>query len=175
MKPLFLSTAVAWLLALVPMAFADSTAAFTLPSGVAVRIVEAPFEVSKFKVQGCSEQASGCRINGRVPFGVAFGYPQTYVKSITASFKGRTYSLDPTQMYNAWGGRPLEIKGSVRYFGGRCVDAKNCSFRGLFSDAGGSFVAEWRVIDSVSIRTVLTESNDVVNLFMKNIDPPEYQ
>jgi hypothetical protein len=78
-------------------------------------------------------------------------------------------------MYNAWGSRPLEFIGSVRYFGGKCVDAKNCSFRGLFSDAGGSFVAEWRVINGVSTRTVLTDSSDVVSLFMKNIDPPEYE
>lgn len=157
------------------VAFADTTAAFTLPSGVAVRIVEAPFKASRFKVQGCSGQDSGCRINGRIPIGTAFGLPKTYVKSITVSFKGRSYPLDASDMYNGWGGRPLEVPGVVRYFGGKCFDAKDCQFRGLFSDAAGAFVAEWRIVNGVSIRTVLTDSDDVVNLFMQNIDPPEFE
>ena len=120
------------------VAFADTTAAFMLPRGVAVRIVEAPFKASRFKVQGCSDQDSGCRINGRIPIGTAFGLPKTYVKSITVSFKGRSYPLDASDMCNAWGGRPLEVPGVVRYFGGKCFDPKNCQFRGLFSDAAGA-------------------------------------
>jgi hypothetical protein len=77
-------------------------------------------------------------------------------------------------MYDAWGARPLEHPGAVRYFGGKCIDSANCQFRGLFSDAAGSFVAEWRVVNGISVRTVLTSSDDVVSLFMKKIDPPEY-
>jgi len=154
---------------------ADTTAKLELPSGVEVRIVEAPFQAKNFKVQGCGEKATGCRINGRIPFGTAFGMPTTYVRRITASFKGRTHLLDSSQMYNAWGGRPLEVKGVIRYFGGKCDDEKNCRFRGLFSDAGGSFVAEWLVVDGMATRTVLTDSNDVVHFFMQNIDPPEFE
>jgi hypothetical protein len=155
--------------------FADTRAVFTLPSGVRVKIVEAPFDKSRFKVEGCSDQDQMCRINGRIPFGTAFGLPETYVKSIMISSKGRSYSLNASDMYNAWGSRPLEHKGSIRYFGGKCNDLKNCQFRGVFSDAGGSFVAEWRVVNGMPIRTTLTDSNDVVTLFMKNIDPPEFE
>jgi hypothetical protein len=154
---------------------ADTTASFTLRSGVAVRIVEAPFNASQFKIQSCSDQEPACLINGRVPFGNAFELPETYVKSITVSCKGRSYSLDATQMYDAWGSRPLEVKGVIRYFGGSCSDAKNGRFRGTFSDAAGSFVAEWLIVNGVSIRTVLTDSSDVGDLFMKSIDPPEYE
>lgn len=153
---------------------ADMAATFTLPSGVEVRIAEAPFQKSLFRIEGCAEQNSVCRINGHAPAGVAFGLPKTYVRSITVSFQGQSYSLDASDMYNAWGSRPLEYPGIVRYFGGKCFDRKNCQFRGIFSDASGTFVAEWRVVNEVSIRTVLTDSNDVVNLFMKNIDPPEF-
>jgi hypothetical protein len=157
------------------VALADTTATFTLPSGVIVRIIEVPFEPSRFKIRGCTDQNSTCLINGRVPAGVAFGLPKTYVKSITVAFNGRSYSLDASGMYNAWGGRPLEVPGGVRYFGGKCFDPKNCQFRGLFSDAAGSFVAEWRVVNGIPIRTVLTDSNDVVTLFMEHIDPPEFE
>ena len=78
-------------------------------------------------------------------------------------------------MYDAWGARPLEVKGVVRYFGGKCFDTKNCQLRGLFSDAAGSFVAEWQIVGGLPTRTILTSSSDVVHLFMNNIDPPVFE
>jgi len=147
------------------LACAETTATFTLPSGVAVRIVEAPFKLSR---------EADCRINGRrVPWGPGVSLPKTYVKSITVSFRGRSYELDASCMYDAWGGRPLEVPGVIRYFGGKCSDVKTCQFRGVFSDASEAFVAEWSIANGVAVRTVLSSSNDIVNLFMKNIDPPE--
>jgi hypothetical protein len=156
-----------------PLIAEDMTSTFSLPSGIEVKIVEATFQKNQFKVEGCSDQDSVCRINGHIPFGIAFGLPKTYLKSITISFRGRSYSLDVSDMYNAWGSRPLEYKGTVRYFGGKCFNGESCQVRGLFSDAAGTFVAEWRVVKGVAVRTVLTDSDDVVNLFIKNIDPPE--
>lgn len=156
-------------------ALADTEAVFTLPSGVKVKIIEAPFKKKLFKVSGCTENSAICRINGHVPFGSALELPKTYVKSISVSYQGRSYFLNASDMYDAWGERPLEVKGAVRYFGGKCADVKNCQFRGLFSDAAGSFVAEWQIVNGLSNRTVLTDSNDVVNLFMQHIDPPEFE
>lgn len=156
-------------------AFADTKAAFTLPSGVHIKITEATFQKKLFKVSGCTGEGTNCRINGHTPFGSAFEIPKTYVKSIAISYQGQSYPLDTSDMYDAWGDRPLEYKGTVRYFGGKCFDTKNCQFRGLFSDAAGSFVAEWRIVNGLSNRTVLTDSNDIVNLFMQHIDPPEFE
>ncbi len=152
----------------------EKVAQFTLPSGVSVRITEAPFEASKFQIKGCSEDGAYCRINGRIPAGVVFGLPETYMKEILITFKGKSHSLDSSDMYDAWGGRPLERPGVVRYFGGRCYDDGDCVFRGVFSDAAGAFAAEWSIVDGVSVRNVLTDSSDVVRLFLKQIDPPEF-
>lgn len=152
----------------------DTSSKFTLPSGVEISIIEASFHKEKFKVDGCSDKGSTCRINGHIPFGTTFGLPKSYVKSITISFQGKSNELDVSDMYNAWGNRPLEYPGKIRYFGGRCFDEKNCQVRGVFSDAAGSFVAEWLIVDGRIFRTVLTGSNDVVDLFMKHIDPPEF-
>jgi hypothetical protein len=171
MSPLTIALIALFGMSMCPVALAE-TATFTLPSGVAIRIVELPFKASKFKVQNCDDEEMPCLINGRVPFGVGHGLPRTYLKSITVSFEKRSYSLDVSDMYNAWGNRPLEVKDVVRYFGGRCFDAMNCHFRGLFADAAASFVAEWYIVEGVSKRTVLTASEDVVNLFTKNIEPP---
>ena len=100
--------------------------------------------------------------------------PKTYVKGITVSYRGKSYSLNSSDMFNAWGERPLEING-IRYFGGECFDVRNCRFRGIFSDAAGTFVAEWMVVDGVSVRTVLTNSSDVESLFLRHIDPPWFK
>jgi hypothetical protein len=156
-------------------ASAEKSSSFVLPSGVRVRIVEDDFQRSLFKIEGCTADNSPCLINGRIPFGTAFTLPKTYVKSITITYQGRSYSLDASDMYDAWGARPLEYKGVIRYFGGKCFDKHNCQFRGLFSDAAGTFVAEWLIANGLSNRTILTSSNDVVNLFAKNIDPPEFE
>jgi hypothetical protein len=101
--------------------------------------------------------------------------PKTYVKGITISFQGKSNALNVSDMYDAWGNRPLEYPGTIRYFGGKCVDERNCQRRGIFSDGAGAFVAEWLIVDGRVFRTVLTGSNDVVDLFIKHIDPPEFE
>ena len=174
MKPRHASALALVLMIVSAPSLADTAATFALPSGVKVKIIEAPFDKKLFKISGCTEGSATCSINGHVPFGVAFGLPTTFLKGISVSYGDQSYALDVSDMYNAWRGRPLEYKGTVRYFGGKCVSKKDCQFRGLFSDGAGSFVAEWRVVDGKPIRTVLTDSNDIVNLFMKNIDPKEY-
>lgn len=154
-------------------ALAGEAITFLLPGGVRIEIVEVPFKSASFTVLGCTAQSTACLINGHIPFGTDLELPKTYVSKITASYQGQTYLLDSSNMYNAWGGRDFETKSGVRYFGGKCFDAKNCQFRGVFSDAAGTFVAEWKVIDGISLRTVLTNSSDVVGLFLKHIVPPE--
>jgi len=165
--------AISALLVLYASTYARAASVFTLPSGVRVEIVESSFEKNEFRVLGCKGGESVCRINGHVPFGITGDLPNTYVKSITVTYHGKSYSLDASDMYDAWGSRPLEVKGTVRYFGGRCSDEKNCEFRGIFSDGVGTFVAEWRVVDGVPMRDVLTDSSDIVDLFIHHIDPPE--
>ena len=167
--------AIPLLLTLPKTSLADTNSAFMLPSGVKVEIIESVFMKDSYQISGCSMHESTCIINNNIPFGIGFGLPKTYVKSITTSYQGRSYALDTSNMYNAWGNRPLEYKGVIRYFGGPCSDAKNCQFRGLFSDASGSFVAEWKVVNGLPIRTILTSSNDVMNLFSEHIDPPEFE
>jgi hypothetical protein len=159
-----------------PVRAAAGPVSFKLPGGMAIRIVEAPFVASRHRIKSCRGRADVCLVDGRVPFGTTGGMPKTYVKSISASIQGRRYELDASQMFDAWGGRPVEAKlpdgTRFRYFGGRCADAVNCTFRGLFSDGAGTFVAEWKIVDGTPQRTVLSWSDDVVKLFMDDIDSP---
>ena len=162
-----------WLLLSGSLAFstgsfaADQTYNFVLPSKVKITIVEAPYE---------KRPASACPGSNSEPKAGDYR-PKTYVKSISALFQGQTIRFDVTCMTDAWNGRPLQHEGVVRYFGGWCdlYDKKPyCAFRGVFSDGGESFVAEWYANGNVAKRTVFSRSSDVINLFMKNVDPPKY-
>jgi len=138
----------------------DRVSQFVLPSGIQVRIVEA----------SCEGAGTVCQTRGKIAAGVFLGEsPLTYLKEITITNKGKTYRLDTSGMFNAWGNRPLEYPGVIRYFGGYC-DERTCVVRGIFADAALTYVAEWVVVDGVQERTTLTGSQDVVNVFMKNID-----
>lgn len=93
------------------------------------------------------------------------------MKTIVASFGGRRHVLDSTQLFAAWVDRPLKYpEHGVRYFGGKCYDPMNCYLRGVFSDVAGGIVAEWRIAQGVSQRTVLTRSKDIVVYFLSNIE-----
>jgi len=153
-----------------------SISTFALPSGIQVKIVEAPFSRAVFKVEPCKNgEISICRINGKLPHGVDGSEPKTYLKELTVSYKGKSYKLETSGMFNAWGARPLQHPGSVRYFGGFCYDENTCVVRGLFADGAASYVAEWAIVDGVPERRIITESSDVVHLFIKNIDPPRFE
>lgn len=150
------------------------TSRFVLPSKVHVAIVEADFSARDFEVLGCGESSGSCLIDSKVPFGVVDEVPRRYVAKLEVSYEGRTYVLDSSDMYDAWNGRALSI-GGVRYFGGSCDDERNCRFRGVFSDGAASFAAEWRIVSGRPFRTLLSDSDDIVGLFLEHIDPPQYE
>ncbi len=169
----------AFLFAMLSVAFvcvdvhADTIASFVLPSGVSVRITEAQFDAKKVRISHCEEDKGVCFIDGKAPFGSFYDRPETYVRQIKVSFKKQSYVLDSSQMFNAWGDRPLDT-GSIRYFGGSCNGKKHCKFRGVFSDAAGTFAAEWLVQDGKQMRTILTSSKDVISFIADHIDPVPY-
>jgi hypothetical protein len=164
----------ALVLFVVASAAADPHSAdFTLPSGIKVEIIEAGFESAAHTILGCDGAMPVCRINGQVPMGPDNGIPQTYVQSITVAFEGQSYALDASNMYDAWGERPLEADGIARHFGGTCSDPYNCAFRGVFSDGAGVFAAEWHVVNGQARRTVLTKDEALIASFQQEIDPPE--
>lgn len=121
-----------------------------------------------------SEQKQDKLPNGDILFGTAT-LPKTYVSKIMFNIKDKSYKLDSSYMYNAWGQRPLEVPGVIRYLDAHCYNVNNCTIRGLFSDAAGAFVTEWKIIEGESIRTVISDSGDLVAMFSKNITPPVYK
>ncbi|HEY9051773.1 MAG TPA: hypothetical protein VIQ03_09535 [Gammaproteobacteria bacterium] len=152
------------LIALPLIACADNTATFDVNISDDIKIT-----IQEKVVQKSTKEAS--LPNGEIIFG-ATNEPKTYVSNITFSIKKKSYQLDSKYMYNAWGGRPVEVPDVIKYLDAHCYDTENCTIRGLFSDAGGSFVAEWKITNGIPLRTIITDSPDVVYFFTKNITPP---
>lgn len=149
-------------------------ARLSLPSGIEVQIEEVPCDLVDARSEAGANSERPCQLREGVPFGVRGQFPKTKVKRIAVAVGNRTYELESSAMYDAWGERPLSHPGKVRYLGGWCHDTSNCQLRGVFSDGAASFAAEWRIVDGRPFRTVLTDSSDVVDLFIRNIDPPRF-
>jgi len=145
-----------------------------LPSGIEVQIEEVPCASAGALSESRAVSGKPCQVRDGVPFGVRGPQPKTMVRRIAVVVGDRSYELESEGMYDAWGERPLSHSGNVRYLGGWCADPSNCQIRGVFSDGAASFVAEWRIVNGRSMRTVLTDSSDIVDLFMRNIDPPRF-
>ncbi|MEZ5541071.1 MAG: hypothetical protein R3F42_03410 [Pseudomonadota bacterium] len=175
MKKHSLLFALSLLLLLSSLTRADDVKEFDLGNGITVQIEEARFLPAEHEIKNCKDSDMPCTIDGSFPFGAAFDMPHSYLKRLSLSISGKSYDLDTAGMYNAWGNRPLEYKGTVKYLGAHCYDENNCALRGLFSDAAGSFVGEWLIVNGMAKRTVISSSEDIVHLFMNNIEPPYFE
>jgi hypothetical protein len=133
---------------------AETKSEFVLANGVKISIVEDIFDATKHDIKKCKNDFFICYIDENEPFGASWGTPKTYIKNITVTYQGEVYKLDSSNMYNAWGHR-LEHAPYSSYFMGECKDKYNCTFRGMFSDAGTAFMAEWKIINGESLRTVM--------------------
>jgi len=151
----------------------ESTNTFIFDGGISVTLNEVSYTAAM--INECKKDKIVCRTNGDIVFGSDNLNPKSYLKNMVVSVDNNTYNLNTRNMYNAWMGRPKGIEGAIQYLHASCVDKNNCIVRGLFSDAAGSYIAEWQVIDSHPYRTVLTSSGDLVRTFIKNIHPPVYE
>lgn len=153
---------------------AESTKSFDLGDSTSVTLVERAFDPAHARIETCGETHQICRINGGAPFGIDGDMPRTYLARLTLKVGRKTYDLDTRGMYDAWGDHPLEGKGTIRYMAASCSDTAFCTLRGIFSDGGGTYVAEWQIRYGISVRTILTDSNDIVNSFLEHLEPPVF-
>lgn len=135
--------------------FSQEVKKFDLGNEIEVLILEMPFS-KNHSVSGCPDYPkSACLINGQTPFGTDLNIPSyelTYIKIRVAE---KVYSLDVTNMFDAWGNRAIKHKGSKPYFSVTCQDELNCDVQGRFSDGAGSFIAEWEIRLGDTKRTLI--------------------
>lgn len=133
------------------------------------------YEYSNAEQKACVADRSACYLNGYPALGVNNVPPASYLSGLTLNVADRQYDLETTHMYNPMTNRKQGEGDNMQYFVVVCVDAINCTVRGIFADAGASYVAEWLIVDGVSLRTILSPSADVVEAFVDNIVPPDFE
>ncbi|PIE41609.1 MAG: hypothetical protein CSA49_02535 [Gammaproteobacteria bacterium] len=140
-----------------------------------LELIFTEYRYSIAEINRCIQVPGLCLKNGTPVFGAVSYPPRTYLQGLKLRYKDTVYNLNTQNMYNADVKGVRTEKGVVEYFYASCYDKKNCIVRGIFSDAGGSYVAEWNIIDGVPIRTMLTSSADIVHKFLEDIKPPVYE
>jgi len=142
---------------------------FTLDGGVAVQVVEKPFVASRHRIGYCeSDVRCPCKVDGKRPFGTPpCELPSSKLEKLVVKISGKAYRLETTNMFNAFEGRELELKGAKLF----TVDCKRteCVVKGAFSDGAGGYVAEWTIQGGKAKRTLLSADESVIFPFMESM------
>jgi hypothetical protein len=129
------------------------------------------------KLDYCKDKTVGL-VNGTTPFGEGgnpYAIPFSYLAKLSLHVKGKIYLLETTNMYNAWGDRPLEYNGR-KYMAAHCYDPDTCLLRGIFSETSGAYIAEWEIRNGKPIRRILSDAPDLVQFFMRGgVNPPVFE
>ena len=147
-----------------------------LSDDIVVRLVERAVVLDEKNRDYCKDKTVGL-VNGTTPFG-GDGNPRavlhSYLMKLTLHVKNKTYDLDTSNMYNAWGNQPLELPDGKKYMAAHCYDESQCTLRGIFNGRG--YVAEWQISYGKPFRTVLSASYDLGNFFLNGgINPPVFE
>lgn len=96
-------------------------------------------------------------IDNQVVFGTDGEIPKYYLKSAEIKIKGQVIKLETQSIYNPWfGNRPNQNFYRI------IQDGTHLKVKGLFSDGAGTFGAEWLIIGSSSVRTILTYDEQIL-------------
>jgi hypothetical protein len=130
---------------------ADDSYTIPLLRDLSLVLVVAPFDATKHEITKCKgpDWTSVCLIDGKPVFGTDWDMPRNQLIKASAKLATGTVDLDVSCMYNPWFSKP-----DPRDFSAEKVDG-GYLIRGFFSDAAGSYNAEWLVIKSSSVRTRL--------------------
>ena len=90
-------------------------------------------------------------------FGTDGDIPHTTLKELTLVQGKIKVPLDVSGMYDPWFEKPNPSRFRFRAF-----DSRNAIITGIFSDAAGSYVAEWLIVDHIGVRILLSKDPLVV-------------
>jgi hypothetical protein len=116
-----------------------------------------PFNAKDHEIEKCkiNEWEGICLIDGRPVFGADIQLPKTVLDKAIVQVGAWTIPLETTCMFDPWFRKPSNDQFEINLIEG------GFTVRGFFSDGAGSYVAEWRIIDGGSVRTILTNDETI--------------
>jgi len=122
-----------------------------LKHNITLEMAVAPFDAAKHRVTECEIMGSKliCLIDDKPVFGTDWGLPKSKLIKAAVKIGPSVVDLDVSCMFNPWFSKPdpRDFTADSVYGGYR--------IRGNFSDAAGSYKAEWLIIQNSSVRTQL--------------------
>jgi hypothetical protein len=122
-----------------------------LKDNIILEVTAVPFDAAKHRVTECEVMGSKvvCLVDDRPAFGTDWTLPRSQLVQATVKIGSRVVDLDVSCMFNPWFDKPdAQDFNAENVYGGYLI-------RGNFSDAAGTYKAEWLVIKSSSVRTRL--------------------
>lgn len=101
-------------------------------------------------------------INGKPVFGTDGEMPKYTLTKASVLFKGRSYQLPVSDMYNPWFGQKMD-----KEFVHLKVVSYTLAIQAVFSDGAGSYLAEWKIEGDSAKRTLLTADDALVTGFFQ--------
>lgn len=133
------------------------------------------YEYTDAERKSCQADRKTCYLNGFPALGATDTLPESYLAGLTLKVADEQYDLETSHMYNPMLDKRSTGEDDIQYFSVICLNAINCTIRGIFAEAGDFYVAEWVIVEGKPLRTVLSPSSDVVEAFIDNIAPPAYE
>ena len=123
------------------------------------------FDTIEHKVKRCKivDWSGICLIDGKPIFGTDWDLPISQLDSAYIDNNGIKIKLDVSCMFNPWFGEKPEKNNFT-------IEDCEAGFflNGYFSGSAGSYVAQWKIIDNVSIRTIIASDEELINKFIND-------
>ena len=132
-----------------------------------ITIVQVPFVRKGAKIKPCEDASFPCEIDGHIPYGAHEGGPKTYIKEIRFSRNGKQFVLPSSAMYDAINEKS-KVENIKKLFGVNC-SYEICTIRAVLSDASDSFAVQWRVLNGIAVREIITSEPDIVSYVHDNL------
>ena len=138
---------------------------FDFSDGTKLHLFASVFDSTKHSIKYCKilDWSGVCLIDEKPVFGTDWDIPKITLDRAYLEINNKKIELEVTGMYNPWFREPQKKFFSVIKWA-----KSGFIIRGYFSDGAGGYVAEWQIIAGVSIRTILSNDDDIVMRFFQN-------
>lgn len=131
----------------------------SLTSGITILATISEFDPNKHEIDSCNfgKRWGVCLVDNELIFGTDWEMPKTKLEKMILNLNNVTINLDVTGMFNPTSDFVLR-NGQFRI---QEIGA-GLQVTGLFSDGAASYLAEWQIVKGHSIRTMLTNNENLL-------------
>ena len=135
---------------------------FEFDHNIKLHMIASLFDSTKHNIQHCNilDWSGVCLIDGAPFLGTDWEMPKSVLKRAYIEINGKEIELETFGMYNPW-----FVYTKKEFFSVEGWTESGWIVRGFFSDGAGSYVAEWKIINGASIRTILSNDEYLIAKF----------